>query len=260
MLPITVLIVEDDLPIAQSLSVRLNADRFCTLIARNTEDAKRFLLEVIPDIVLLNPLLRHESAAAFANRLCLGSHTKDIPLVLLGNPNGNRLRVDERILKVAGYVARPPSADELIACIEGLMRHQRIPRLTDEPVSAGGLRIEPASQSAFYYRDGVRIGMRLSQNELGLLYCLMLNPDRVHTRTELLEEVWAGRGAVDTRTVDSTIYRLRTSLRRAGCDSMIEAVHSFGYKFATQVGLGARSLEKVRVSGRMESSPMGLNA
>jgi two-component system phosphate regulon response regulator PhoB len=260
MLPVNVLILEDDLSIAEGLRAKLTTDRFCTMIVRNTEDARRFLRAVIPDIILLNPTLRHESAVAFANRLCLGSQTKNIPLVMLGNPNKNGNRLDEMILSVAGYVTRPPSPGELIACIESLMRQRRVPRLTDAPVSAGALRIEPASRSAFFYRDGARIAMRLSQNELGLLYCLMLNPDRVHTRTQLLDEVWAGRGVVDTRTVDSTIHRLRTSLSLVGCDSMIEAVHSFGYKFTTRGALNAHSPASARVNGRRESTTAEVNA
>jgi DNA-binding winged helix-turn-helix (wHTH) protein len=69
----------------------------------------------------------------------------------------------------------------------------------------------------------------------------MLNPERVYTRIQLLDEVWAGRDIVDARAADITIRRLRTSLRLVACDGMIEAVHGFGYKFTTQGGSNPRS-------------------
>jgi two-component system, OmpR family, phosphate regulon response regulator PhoB len=241
MMPINVLIVEDDMSIAEVLRAQLAGDRFYAAIVRNSEEAKRFLLTVVPDIVLLNLALRNDSPAAFANRLYLEPHTKDIPLVMLGKPGGAWCSLDELILGVGTYVARPPLPGELVSCIDALMRRQRILRLNDDPVSVGGLRIEPAIRSAFFAREGVRAAVRLSQNEFGLLYFLMLNPGRVYTRIQLLDEVWAGRDIVDTRAVDSTIRRLRTSLRRVACDGVIQAVHGFGYKFTTQGGSNARS-------------------
>jgi two-component system, OmpR family, phosphate regulon response regulator PhoB len=241
MMPINVLIVEDDTSITEVLRAQLAGDRFHAAIVRNSEEAKRFLLTVIPDVVLLDLALRGDSPAAFANRLYLEPKTKDIPLVMLGKPEGAWCNLDELVLSDSTYVARPPLPGELISCIDALMRRQRIRRLTDDPVSVGGLSMEPAIRSAFFTREGVRAAVRLSQNEFGLLYFLMLNPERVHTRIQLLDELWGGHDIVDTHAVDITIRRLRTSLRRVACDGMIEAVHGFGYKFTTQGGSNPRS-------------------
>ena len=66
--------------------------------------------------------------------------------------------------------------------------------------------------------------------ELELLYCLASSPNRVYTREQLLDQVWGYEVAVDSRTVDVHIKRIREKIKDH--DSWkITTVHSIGYKF-----------------------------
>lgn len=70
--------------------------------------------------------------------------------------------------------------------------------------------------------------------EFRLLRFLMSHPERVHTRTELLEQAWCRKVFVGERTIDVHIRRLRVSLQPFGMDSWIKTAHTRGYRFSTQ--------------------------
>lgn len=70
--------------------------------------------------------------------------------------------------------------------------------------------------------------------EFRLLRFLMSHPERVHTRTELLEQAWCRKVFVGERTIDVHIRRLRVSLQPFGMDRWIKTAHTRGYRFSTQ--------------------------
>lgn len=70
--------------------------------------------------------------------------------------------------------------------------------------------------------------------EFRLLRFLMSHPERVHTRTELLEQAWRRKVFVGERTIDVHIRRLRVSLQPFGMDRWIKTAHTRGYRFSTQ--------------------------
>ena len=136
--------------------------------------------------------------------------------------------------KVAGldagaddYVTKPFSPRELLARIKAVLR-RRAPELTDEPIEISGLRLDPATH---------RVGAGGTQLDLGptefrLLHFLMAHPERVHSRTHLLDQVWGDHVFVEERTVDVHIRRLRKALEPTGHDRLIETVRGSGYRLA----------------------------
>jgi two-component system phosphate regulon response regulator PhoB len=76
------------------------------------------------------------------------------------------------------------------------------------------------------------IKLDLGPTEFRLLHFFMTHPERVHSRTQLLDQVWGDHVFVGERTVDVHIERLRAALKRAGCDAMIETVRGSGYRLA----------------------------
>ncbi len=93
---------------------------------------------------------------------------------------------------------------------------------------AGGLRLDLERREATVGE----VTLELTRLEFDLLQTFLLNPERVLTREQLLEQVWGYDFAGDTRAVDSAIKRLRASLRSADPQADgIEAVRGLGYKF-----------------------------
>ena len=68
--------------------------------------------------------------------------------------------------------------------------------------------------------------------EFRLLHFFMTHPERVHTRAQLLDQVWGDHVYVEERTVDVHIRRLRQALEASGHDALIETVRGTGYRFA----------------------------
>ena len=196
--------------------------------ARSVEEAEKAINSALPDVVLLDWMLPGESGIAFARRLRADRRTKSIPIIML------TARVEERD-KIAGleagaddYVTKPFSPKELVARIKAVLR-RRAPELTDDVVQIEELRLDPVSHRV----TGGDRKIDLGPTEFRLLHFFMTHPDRIYTRTQLLDEVWGDHVFVEERTVDVHIRRLRQALSASGHDRLIETVRGSGYGLRT---------------------------
>ena len=96
---------------------------------------------------------------------------------------------------------------------------------------SGGLRIDGAAHRVFAGDTPVAIG----PTEYRLLHFFMTHPERVYTRTQLLDHVWGGNVYVEERTVDVHIRRLRKTLEPHALDGMVQTVRGSGYRFSASV-------------------------
>jgi DNA-binding response OmpR family regulator len=91
----------------------------------------------------------------------------------------------------------------------------------------GQLVVDPAARTARYAGQP----LPLTPREFQLLRRLASDPERVHTRAELLAEVWGdGAGQLASRTIDAHAARLRRKLADAGADQAIDSVRGMGYR------------------------------
>jgi len=125
------------------------------------------------------------------------------------------------------YVTKPFSPKELVARIKAVLR-RRAPQLTDDIVETNGLRVDPTQHRVSLNGETVHMG----PSEFRLLHFFMTHPERVHTRTQLLDQVWGDHVFVEDRTVDVHIRRLRQTLERSGHDDYIQTIRGAGYRFS----------------------------
>jgi two-component system phosphate regulon response regulator PhoB len=119
-----------------------------------------------------------------------------------------------------------------MARIKAVLR-RRAPQLTEDIVAINGLRLDPSTHRvAAQNGGGSETKLDLGPTEFRLLHFFMTHPERVHSRTQLLDQVWGDHVFVEERTVDVHIKRLRAALKPAGCDAMIETVRGSGYRLA----------------------------
>jgi two-component system phosphate regulon response regulator PhoB len=128
------------------------------------------------------------------------------------------------------YVTKPFSPKELIARVKALLRRQ-IPIEDTGPLTVGPLKLDPSSHRvlAIWPNSDPR-PISLGPTEYRLLQFFMANPERVHSRTNLLDNVWGNEVYIEERTVDVHIKRLRAALSPADCDRYIETVRGSGYR------------------------------
>ncbi|MEY4752354.1 MAG: hypothetical protein RJA44_29 [Pseudomonadota bacterium] len=115
------------------------------------------------------------------------------------------------------------------------MLRRRAPQALDSAVEIGPLRLDPATHRV----SGSGVELRLGPTEFRLLHYFMVHPERVHSRTQLLDRVWGDHVYIEERTVDVHVKRLREALAPAQCAQLIETVRGAGYRMARSLPAGS---------------------
>ena len=227
-MPASILVVEGEPAIQDLIVMNLEHAGHSVLRARNAEQAAGMVRSVLPDVVLLDGMLPGNSGQAFARHLREDERTRAVPIIMLtGNAPDGSAGVEGG---ADDYLRKPFSPRELVARIKAVLR-RRTPELSEEPVEASGLRLDPSAHRVL--GDGRELEM--GPTEFRLLHFFMTHPERVHSRSQLLDRVWGDHVHVEERTVDVHIRRLRVALGRTGHDSLVQTVRGSGYRFATPV-------------------------
>jgi two-component system phosphate regulon response regulator PhoB len=230
-MPSSILVVEDEPAISELIAVNLQHAGHCPIRAYNAEQAQNLISDVLPDLVLLDWMLPGKSGIAFARDLRTNERTKHIPIIMLTARGEEQDKVLGLEIGADDYVTKPFSPKELMARIKAVLR-RRAPQLTEDLVAINGLRLDPATHRVAARAAEGEIKLDLGPTEFRLLHFFMTHPERVHSRTQLLDQVWGDHVFVEERTVDVHIKRLRAALKPAGCDAMIETVRGSGYRLA----------------------------
>jgi two-component system phosphate regulon response regulator PhoB len=226
-MPATVMVVEDEPAIQELVSFNLKQAGHNVVPAHSAEQAQRLIKEAIPDLILLDWMLPGASGIDFARRLKSEGYTKDIPIIMLTARGEEQDRIRGLETGADDYVSKPFSPRELMARIKAVLR-RRAPQMTDEPAEMGGLRLDPATHRV----TGNNTPLDLGPTEFRLLHFLMTHPERVHSRAQLLDQVWGNQVFVEERTVDVHIRRLRKALEGTGHDALVQTVRGSGYRFS----------------------------
>jgi two-component system, OmpR family, phosphate regulon response regulator PhoB len=223
----TVLVVEDEPAIQELIAYNLKQAGHQPLRADSAEHALRLVQEALPDLVLLDWMLPGLSGIELARRLRADRRTKAIPIIML------TARADEQD-KLTGldtgaddYITKPFSPRELNARVKAVLR-RRAPQMTDDVVQVGDLRLDPATHRVSVGEEQILLG----PTEFRLLHFLMTHQERVHSRTQLLDQVWGDHVFVEERTVDVHIRRLRKALEPTRQDALVQTVRGSGYRLS----------------------------
>lgn len=237
-MPSSILVVEDEPAISELIAVNLQHAGHHPIKAFNAEQAQHIMTDVLPDLVLLDWMLPGMSGVTFARNLRSNDRTKAIPIIMLTARGEESDKVLGLEAGADDYVTKPFSPKELLARIKAVLR-RRAPQLTEDKVEISGLCLDPLTHrvSAKYTESTENkeqsVPLDLGPTEFRLLHFLMTHPERVHTRSQLLDQVWGDHVFVEERTVDVHIKRLRASLAPSGHERLVQTVRGAGYRFAT---------------------------
>jgi two-component system phosphate regulon response regulator PhoB len=201
------------------------------LVAENAEIAQSIVEGQLPDLILLDWMLPGMSGVRYARKLRTDERTKEIPIIMLTARTDEGDKVEGLETGADDYITKPFSPKELMARIKAVMR-RRAPQLTNDTVEIGGLRLDPATHRLWGTVDGQAVALDLGPTEFRLLHFFMTHAERVHSRAQLLDQVWGDHVFVEERTVDVHIRRLRKALEPTGHDRLIETVRGSGYRFS----------------------------
>lgn len=224
---LNILIVEDEDAIREMLVMVLEQAGFNMIAAASAEAALQALAENRVDLLVLDWMLPGMSGVELARRLKREPGYKDLSIILLTARGEEEDKIRGLELGADDYVTKPFSPKELIARIKAVMR--RSGKLTE----AGQLSVGDLTLDAQQHRLTVAgKTVDVSPTEFRLMQFFMTNPDKVYSRTHLLDQVWGRSVYIEERTVDVHIRRLRKLLAEFGREDLIQTVRGFGYRFS----------------------------
>ena len=222
-----ILIVEDEPAIRQMLGFTLAGDGYNFLEAGDVEEAHNAMSTMIPDLILLDWMLPGISGVDFARRLKRDPKTSAIPIIMLTARGSENDKVKGLDTGADDFITKPFSTRELLARVRAVIR--RTGQIGEEDVvEIGAIRLDTQTHRVLANNRAVE----LSPTEFRLLQFFITHPERVYSRTQLLDSVWGNHAYIEERTVDVHIRRLRKLLEPYGCESYIQTVRSVGYRFS----------------------------
>jgi two-component system phosphate regulon response regulator PhoB len=226
-----ILIVEDEPAIRDMVAYALRKGDFEPAHAGDAREAQAAIAERVPDLILLDWMLPGTSGLELARRWRRDALTREVPIIMLTARGEENDRVGGLEAGVDDYVVKPFSARELLARIRAVMRRSREDD-EDGSVQVGALRIDGAAHRVYAEAGGQPVPVPIGPTEYRLLHFFMTHPERVYSRSQLLDHVWGGSVYVEERTVDVHIRRLRKTLEPHALDAMVQTVRGAGYRFS----------------------------
>ena len=226
-----IFIIDDDIAICQMVGVLLGNEGYKVVELINAYAALRLMRKVLPDIILVDWMMPGLSGWDLVRHLRKEQPTRDIPIIMLTAKSDEDSIIAGLQGGADGYVTKPFSGRELVARIDALLR--RTKSQTDvERIHVGELVLDLSEHRLLVKGKELFI----SPTEFKLVHFFMKQPDKVFSRSRILDNVWGINAYVEERTVDVQIRRLRKSLETCGCHGIIETVRGVGYRMKVPSG------------------------
>jgi two-component system phosphate regulon response regulator PhoB len=226
-----ILVVEDEPSIAELIAVNLAHAGYEVERALQSDQALSMIHRKAPSLIVLDWMLPGKPGIQFARELKSNEKTKAIPILMLTARGEEADKVAGLNAGADDYVTKPFSPNEFIARVKALLRRHTSEPDIDAPLIVGPLRLDQGGHRLIAVWPGFDPkAISLGPTDFKLLQFLMLNPERVHTRNQLLDGVWGNDKYIDERTIDVHIKRLREALQPSGCDRFVETVRGAGYR------------------------------
>ena len=223
-----ILIIEDEVRIADFLQRGLRAEGHFSVVANDGEAGFALALEGDFDLVLLDMMLPGMHGRDICQQLRMNKI--NTPLIILSAMDslddviaGLRMGADD-------YMTKPFSFEELLARIETVMRRNSEIGDEEQSLAVGPLAFD--RQSLRFSVDGEEI--KMTAKELAIIELLMSHPGTLFSRERILSNVWGLNMDPLTNVVDVYIGKLRKKIDEDSDDSLIETVRGLGYRLKTE--------------------------
>jgi two-component system phosphate regulon response regulator PhoB len=226
-----ILVVEDEPSIAELLSINLTHAGYTVSRALQADEALQMVSNTKPDLIILDWMMPGKSGVQFARELRSNPLTQAIPILMLTAKGEEADKVLGLDAGADDYVTKPFSPKELVARVKALLRRHVFEVAEEKALVLGPIQLDPvAHRLSIRISEGTNKALALGPTEFRLMQFLMTNPERVHSRTHLLDNVWGNEVYIEERTVDVHIKRLRAALAPFACDHYVETVRGSGYR------------------------------
>ncbi len=224
----TILVVEDEVSIAEVVSLYLKRAGYNVQIAADGRLALNILEKQIPDFVILDLMLPEVDGLSLTRWL---RDRSDVPIIMLTARREEIDRIAGLEMGADDYVVKPFSPQELVSRVRAVMRRlgrEQAEVEHERALSFENLSIDPKSRVVTVKEAQIE----LTAKEFDMLYLLARHPKQVFTREQLLNRVWGGAQYIDPGTVTVHVRRLREKIEDdASKPTRLLTVWGVGYKF-----------------------------
>jgi len=221
---IRILVVDDEPDVLELIVYHLEKEAYRVDVADTGDKALRMAREQLPSLLILDLMLPGINGLEICQLLKRDPKMRDIPILMLTARAAEEDRVRGLELGAHDYVTKPFSPRELVLRIKNLLRLTEKSADSIEVIEAGPFRMDTVRHQAAV--DGQ--ALNITATEFRLLCLLASRPGEVQPRETLLRDVWGYEPTLDTRTVDTTMQRLRAKLGQAA--GHLETVRGVGYR------------------------------
>ncbi|MBY0574542.1 MAG: phosphate regulon transcriptional regulator PhoB [Undibacterium sp.] len=218
----TILIVEDEPAISELISFTLRAAGWQTSSVGNTSEAWEYLQRRTPQLILLDWMLPDQSGLRLLSKIRSDRHFNEMPVIMLTAKSMEEDKIAGLDHGADDYITKPFSPRELTARIKAMLR-RKSPEHAQAALHIANVSLDPISCSVKIDDKKIDIG----HAEYKLLKFFMAHPERVFSRSQLLDKVWGDHVVIEERTVDVHVLRLRKVLKAS--EGLIKTVRSVGY-------------------------------
>lgn len=223
-----ILIIEDEQAIRDMVKFSFFNTKFVLSEAEDVKQARIKISSKTPDLILLDWMLPGTDGVDFARELRAEKNTRKIPIIMLTAKSEENDKIRGLNAGVDDYVVKPFSTKELIARIKAVIR--RSSDMEEKIIKIGDLKLNRESQRVSCSGKKVALGPL----EYKLLSHFMNHPDKVYSRSRLLDKVWGNDIYIEERTVDVHIRRLRKILQKFDQDFLIQTIRGSGYRLSIE--------------------------
>ena len=219
-----IFIIEDEPSIIQLVQHNLEKNGFIVSSSVNGNDGLKELKKFQPDLLLLDWMLPDFSGIEICKNIRKDNSIKNLPVIMLTAKGEEEDKIKGLDSGVDDYLTKPFSFNELMARIKAVLRRSN-PNTVSDNLEFEDLVLDRIEKRV--YRDKKEI--QLGPTEFRLLEFFLVNPKRVYSRDQILENVWPNNINVESRTIDVHIRRLRKSINIQNKKELIRTVRSSGY-------------------------------
>lgn len=220
-----VLLVEDETDVIDLVKYHLHRAGFHVLTAETGDAGLELARKETPDLAILDIMLPGMNGLEVCRELRKTPATAAIPIIMLTAKGEQSDRIQGLETGADDYLAKPFSPRELVLRVQALLRRSESKPAGDALLQVDEFSIDRSSFQATINNQR----LDLTTTELKLLSLLLERRGKIQSRETLLHEVWGYQNAIDTRTVDTHMRRLREKLGAHA--TRIETVRGSGYRF-----------------------------
>ncbi len=214
-----ILIIEDDFELRKELKVLLDYNGYQGIILQNFKDALEEILEIEPDLILLDIKIPYLNGQRLLKKL---REVSTIPVIMVTSKDSE---IDEILALSYGaddYITKPYNPTILLLHIEAVFKrlHKNETKLLYHDIKVDLMKSTLKNENQ---------ELILSKNEMGIFYFLLMNQGKIVTRDDIMNYLWGTDKFIDDNTLTVNMTRLRKRLEKIGLYNVIETRRDQGY-------------------------------